>query len=171
MGLLHEIECAKCGVRDVVEQKRRAYRLEGGGTLPVDAGLAWCRGCYRVVEGELFESVSALRRSIETLQQAPPSGDRFADLLGLTRDEEIALLRDRLRWRQARRGPPRCLECGHESPDFMMMDDKAQGIAGRAGRLWVEHPFCLGRLTARAVGDRPSDDRAIEYSAEGERLS
>jgi hypothetical protein len=138
------------------------YRLADGSKLQIRQQPAWCAACRRFVIAEAVPSVEALEEEIGLDR----SGDLDPDTLhirefvyGKSVEERIAELLRYVAWRQGRRGPPRCLECG-------AIDPIPVPISGE-----FTHPGPGERVV---VGNRGWADAApwcAEFSPEGEPLA
>lgn len=132
------------------------YLLADGTTLHVNKWPIWCHGCGAFTLGEWLPSVGELRQSIAECEHyaARPGWiphDRYTGI------KELPDMRER--WRAARAGPPRCLDCG-SSGIILMQDPCGAEIPGK------------GRCTARfwCFADASSPDVPVRYyTPEGER--
>lgn len=80
------------------------YRLVDGSRLPIWQTAVWCSQCHDFEPGEKIPSITSLRKLLlSTL---------VARLLSRPSLHRIKDLRRRIKWRRARRSPPRCLTCG-----------------------------------------------------------
>jgi hypothetical protein len=113
------------------------YRLDDGVVFPVDVAYAWCHRCERFVECKRLYSTDEIQRRIDELvatkenwaEQDARAAERFAQWGGDLRDDlkrEACYKRwvAALAWRQNRKSPPRCLECGSFFAITILPDSK-----------------------------------------------
>lgn len=102
-----------------------SYRLDDGIEFPLPVAYAWCHRCERFVECERLYASNEIQRTIDDLIAAKEQwaeedarlAARFAELgrnlpCDLTREACYERWAAALAWRQSRKSPPRCLECG-----------------------------------------------------------
>lgn len=127
MPYITDILCATNGVRlaSFLNWSRYLYRLDDGVELPFTTDYAWCHRCERFVECERLYSVDEIQRHIDDLiatkatwgEEDAHLSDKYAQLgislpNGLEREACYKRWVAALGWRQERKSPPRCLECG-----------------------------------------------------------
>lgn len=137
------------------------YRLAGGSKLHILQQSAWCATCRRFVIAERVPSVEALEEEIGRFRSADP--DTLRTWAILSSDAPVAdrvseLLRY-VEWRQERRGPPRCLECG-------AIDPSPVPISGE-----FAYPGTGERVVVGSSGLADTAAWFAEFSSEGELLA
>jgi hypothetical protein len=137
------------------------YRLADGTKLHILQKPAWCPACGRFVISEELPSVEALEEEIarfqsadrDTLQKWAFSSD------GSPVAERVAELLRYVEWRQGRKSPPRCLECGAVGP--VPIPTSAE----------FAHPQTGERVVVGSSGFADAAPWFAEFSPEGERLA
>src|SRR5689334_13151468 len=109
---LNEAKCDKCGYEEKFPHILRSYLLDSGQKLGVEQTFAWCENCNKIVWAEripdLDQIEAELKQSSEFFDQSKShdllEANKFPSYL---ESEEL-----RIEWRQTRKAPPKCLECG-----------------------------------------------------------
>ncbi len=110
--------CDRCGVLACVQIRLLYYHLETGETIVGVNQPAWCLDCKAVRSAERLPNAAAIAATVHDLEVRGVDDETKQDatLLGQDADslfsEKLQRARAALRWRIARRSPPRCLECG-----------------------------------------------------------
>lgn len=118
MPPIYEIKFLPSGQTRAFHGSRgNSYELEDGTRLDVRSGPVWCRRCADFTDGESIESLDEIDRQIADLRD-PTSElyqffqDGVTGSIGVDGIHLIMALEQRRRWREGRRSPPKCLECG-----------------------------------------------------------
>jgi hypothetical protein len=142
----NEYRCDRCGAEAcAITARLLRYRLDDGAVVTWCDRPAWCNDCKTIRPSEWLpeaEALAASLRDVETsgLNENEKSLAKWAGV-----DEDTALqekLQDRraaLRWRLARRSPPRCLECGSMSIEPLFANPSSDHD-------YIEHPGCGGHF-------------------------
>jgi hypothetical protein len=140
-----EYRCDRCGVVASVSTRMVYYRLDDGAPFPCIDQPAWCFDCNAVRAAERLPEMDRLAALVHDLEEFGLD-DKAKEDAQRARQDEGSLLREKLqlwhaalRWRTARRSPPRCLECGSVSikPLVPNPEDSLDSF---------EHPGCNGRF-------------------------
>jgi len=119
------------------------YQLADGTELPLRVGYAWCHRCERFVEVERLYTLEEIQARIDEL-------DSLHQVWTAARQ-----------WRENRKSPPRCLECG--SVSAMVVVPEGEDVPHPAGK-------CMVRIGG---GDHTLDasiPSRVFFSPEGEPL-
>lgn len=159
------------------------YRIGPSRTIRIDRDLGWCHPCAEFRAVEVLPARSRLEAQLEQHRKKLKEAEDKARSRVLSklfrsvvvRDERlIALNRAQveeimaaLAWRDSRRSPPRCLECGGTDIDHI----GTIGFAPDPHRIALKHPGCGGGLLVSTPEFRinmRTEDRL--YDAEGRLL-
>jgi hypothetical protein len=137
------------------------YRLADGTKLHILQGPAWCAACGRFVIAEDIPSVEALEEEIARYRSNDPDAlQKWAFVSsGAPAEERIAELMRYVRWRQERRSPPHCLQCGSTDPVPIPMGGE------------FAHPRTGERVVVGSKGFADAATWIAEFSPEGEQLA
>lgn len=90
------------------------YVSQDESLAPLWATLTWCNCCSQFRPGEYIDSIDSIQQVIDELESGQLS-DTWRFIYGDDKDKlrkAIASQKRRLQWRQLRKSPPKCLECG-----------------------------------------------------------
>jgi len=151
------------------------YQLDNGIEFPLDVAYAWCHRCESFVECERLYTVDEIEDRIAGLELTrdqwskidAEKEERYAEIdRKLPNDlTQRALYRTwcaALVWRQERRAPPRCLECGSFFAIEVLPDSE---IARHPGGECMVEVCCGGHASVDGFPD------VIYYNAEGLRVA
>ncbi|WLD14769.1 hypothetical protein [Planctellipticum variicoloris] len=138
------------------------YQLSDGAKLSVFETPAWCYKCKSFITAEEIPTLESLAAEIEKLQAGDPELAKFWSYVldGAPIEKRIEQLRIRCGWRQSRRSPPRCLECGET-------DIVATPSAGDSE---FKHPETGETLLVSGYGWTDLLPFIVEFTPEGERI-
>lgn len=166
MAVGYRYQCNRCKREESAQLLRtRVYQLAGNLHTYLQAELAWCNGCARLVAAEWLPPLQLLESWRSALMQVSPDDpelQREATVRQISPAELLAHRQraalERVRWRQQRRSPPRCLECS--SSDIRVLADGDEVPAA------IPHPSCGGEfiLIGKLFASESSWDR---YDPEG----
>ena len=177
MPFLVEISCPTNGVHlaSFPIWGQYHYRDDSGAEFPLQVDYAWCRRCERFVECELLPSIDELQSNVAALASANQiwreiDADKrkyWRETFGrdlpanLTQASLHSMWSSALHWRQTRKTPPRCLECGSFFAISVLPESQD-----------VRHPggTCLVRVgggTHASVADFPDQ---VFFNSEGIRV-
>lgn len=144
--MLQSIRCDSCDYHRNVFFSHRVYKLpnlEYG--LPVRANLGWCNECRNAVA---VESIPELDQLTEELNHERRNARNHEVETGLP-NNHLIWAESRLEWRQNRRSPSRCLECGTTN-----IIDFGDCLATKDGDTIAKHPNCkdFGNLVFNGGG-------------------
>jgi hypothetical protein len=148
MGSLTNLQCDRCDDKARVMTGTRFYVLDDGSKVPVVTTAAFCSGCKAVVEAEVIPVPEAV------------------DALELARQPE-GMMRWR-KWRNVRKGPPRCLVCGSSQ---VHLPEQAAWLRFREDQEAAAfvHPGCGGMFRVKNVGLAMISGE-VRHNAEGDKL-
>jgi hypothetical protein len=137
------------------------YCLHDGTLLHILQQPGWCPTCDRFVIAEVVPSVDALEEEIARYRSGDPDTlQEWAFISqGAPVTEQIAELLRRIKWRQRRQSPPRCLECGE--PDCIPIP-----VSGE-----FSHPQTRERVEVINQGWADTATWEAGFTPEGERLA
>lgn len=137
------------------------YRLADGSKLQIRQQPAWCAACRRFVIAEKVPSVEELEEEISLNRSADPDTLHILEFITNRASvaERVSELLRYVEWRQGRRGPPRCLECG-------AIDPVPVPISGE-----FTHPGTGERVVVVSSGWADAAPWYAEFSPEGEQLA
>jgi hypothetical protein len=130
------------------------YRLADGSTLGIEQEVAWCEQCGSFGVVEILPSVEELRERLQELQ-TPTQKHYFIYRTDDAIKGVIDELRVRLRWRESRKSPARCLACGSTDIHPVRFGEDRSCVAN--GK----------RLVETGQGFADTDDWIAEFSSEG----
>jgi hypothetical protein len=135
--------CDRCSqIARVVFARFLCYRLDDGTEITWTDQPVWCLDCRCVSAAEALPEAAWLAEMLQRVEERGIDNDDREGAKFLGRDastihsEEVQQWRVKLRWRIARRSPPRCLKCG--SLTFQPLSLAQDGS--------FEHPGCAGRF-------------------------
>lgn len=108
------VRCHGCSFEGVMQLRpiKLEYMLPSGETVHRYRRFAWCSKCCCITNAETPIDAGLIRSKIADIEQRNSS--IFKRILGPTEQDaaELKALHAQLRLAQARRSPPRCLQCG-----------------------------------------------------------
>ncbi len=138
----YDCQCDRCGAMARVTHARLLrYRLDDGTEIPGTDLPVWCFSCKCASAGEAIPEVGHFEETLRRFEEAGIDDDDKDGARFTRRDpaashaEKLQRWRAGLRWRTARRSPPRCLKCGSVSITSLSFEDDS-----------FEHPECGGRF-------------------------
>jgi hypothetical protein len=161
------VSCTSCSFEQELRPLGGVYELRSR-TMFIEEELVWCRDCRRVAHGERVPSLDELR--LEDVAGASVERERIAQLAPRMENAEPIIrnrrrdLRRRIKWRERRSAPAKCLECG--GTDFFRIG--APRVLGSDGHAFP-HPGCDGELLLSQDGDLRLFD-VPSFTSEGDRL-
>lgn len=126
------------------------YELPDGSHVEVTSCPCWCLNCGTVTDGEWIETIEELEQHLVDLNNSNSGAYQFheksegiAQIPGMPRqrigfrENAIEKTIERLRWRQMRTAPPKCILCGSTAIHFPHDDDGRVEIDGRIV-VWIQ---------------------------------
>ena len=166
----YKARCENCKGAKTFSDTLCSYKLEDGTTVNIERTFAWCSGCTEVVWAESILSLEELRGEREGLDN--PSDETIDYLTSLagrysTFEEElersISFLDERIRWRESRESPPRCLSCGSTE-----ITPGIEGETNSGNPKWeIPCPACGGTIRVLSEPSLSLDRGWIHFTPEG----
>jgi hypothetical protein len=142
------------------------YEFDDGSHIDVRSGPVWCRRCNGFTDGESIEGLDEIERQLADLDDPASELYRFTEDTSPTADGRprlrplvTELLTKRRRWREGRRSPPKCLQCG--SAEIVVLPCEGERVRNPAGTGWVE--VTITGLCSTSFNNR-------FYTPEGDRI-
>jgi len=142
------------------------YEFSESDRLEFDAGPVWCHRCGTITHGESLSTIEEIDQQIRDL------GDPSSELFSMTqnsllaemghgeefRREQITELQRRRRWRESRKSPPRCIQCG--TTEILPLP---LGVP-------VPNPLGKGEIQIDCIGIFSTDFTGWFFTPEGDRI-
>jgi hypothetical protein len=165
----HEYRCDRCGQTGSYTTSIGYYCLDDGTVIVRADQAAWCYDCRELRSAERLPNERRIADIISDIQANGLSDDdkEYAAFLSQNEDTYLAEMvfkwKACLKWRRARKSPPRCLEC--ESTSLLLLNpDVEQALDSFA------HPQCGG--TFQSAGWWHSSQAAYQVlDPEGRHLT